>query len=47
MDSFGGGFELMREGDRNGIWKMMEVGVKYSISFATYIATSELMLRTT
>lgn len=26
--SFGGGFELMREGDVNGMWKMMEDGVR-------------------
>ncbi|KAJ7508590.1 high nitrogen upregulated cytochrome P450 monooxygenase 2 [Mycena galericulata] len=26
--AFGGGFELMREGDVNGIWKMMEGGVR-------------------
>ncbi|KAJ7729246.1 cytochrome P450 [Mycena maculata] len=26
--AFGGGFELMREGDVNGVWKMMEGGVR-------------------
>ncbi|KAJ7822180.1 high nitrogen upregulated cytochrome P450 monooxygenase 2 [Mycena olivaceomarginata] len=26
--AFGGGFELMREGDVNGMWKMMEGGVR-------------------
>ena len=31
-ESFGGGFELMRNGDVNGLWKMMVDRIEYAIS---------------